>query len=71
MFTLFVELGFPLALLGRRLLVAWLALGVAVHLGIEATLHIDFTSYLVVYLLFVDWKSLLHRFAPRVVRRLH
>jgi hypothetical protein len=70
MFTLFVELGFALALLSRRLLVAWLALGVAFHVGIEATLRIDFTAYLVVYLLFVDWKSLLQRFAPRVVRRL-
>lgn len=70
MFTLFVELGFPIALLGRRLLLAWLALGVAFHLGIEATLRIDFTSYLVVYLLFVDWKSLSQRFMSAVVRRL-
>jgi len=69
-FTLFVELGFPIALLGRRLLLAWLALGVAFHLGIEATLRIDFTSYLVVYLLFVDWKSLSQRFMSAVVRRL-
>jgi hypothetical protein len=70
-FTLFVELCFPLALLGRRVLFACLALGVAFHLGIEATLRIDFTSYLVVYLLFVDYKSLLHRFTPEMVRRLH
>jgi hypothetical protein len=70
-FTLVIELGFPLALWGGRLLVTWLLLGVAFHVGIEATLRIDFTAYLVVYSLFIDWRALLQRVAPSLVRRLH
>jgi uncharacterized membrane protein YphA (DoxX/SURF4 family) len=66
-FTLLVELGFPVVLFGRALLAIWLVLGVALHLGIDATLRIDFSAYLVVYLLFIDWKSLAQN---AVVRRL-
>jgi|SoiMethySBSTD1v2_1073268.scaffolds.fasta_scaffold01177_10 uncharacterized membrane protein YphA (DoxX/SURF4 family) len=67
--TLLFELSFPLALLGRRLLFGYLLAGALFHLGIIATLRIEFWSYLVVYLLFVDWLALAD-WLKRRVRRL-
>jgi len=55
------ELGFPLALCGRRARVLALLGGVGFHLGIHLTLSINFSSYLVCYVLFVDWRSLAAR----------
>ena len=52
------ELGFSLALFGRWARVLALAGGVGFHLGIHLTLSINFSSYLVCYALFVDWRAL-------------
>ena len=54
-FSLLLELAFPLALLGRRPLFVLLGLASLFHLGIKATMQISFLPYLVVYLMFVDW----------------
>ena len=56
--TLLFELSFPLALLGRRLTLAYLLAGTLFHVGIILTLRIEFWSSLVVYLLFVDWLAI-------------
>jgi len=56
--SLLFELGFPLVLLGRRVLNAFLVFGVLFHLGIILTLRIEFWSYLVVYTMFVDFRGL-------------
>jgi hypothetical protein len=67
------ELGFSLALVGRWARVLALTGGVGFHLGIHLTLSINFSSYLVCYALFVDWRALgrsslglWHRLARRV-----
>jgi hypothetical protein len=41
-FTFVVELGAPLALFGRRLALAWVALALAFHIGVLATMAIAF-----------------------------
>jgi hypothetical protein len=59
--VLALELGFPLALLGRRAMITCLTLGAAFHLGVYALMRIDFMAYLVSYCLFVDWRWLAAR----------
>ena len=56
--TLLFELSFPLALLGRRITFGYLLFGTLFHLGIILMLQIEFWSFLVAYLLFVDWRAL-------------
>ncbi len=50
------ELGFVIALLGGRARTLALVGGLGFHLGIHLTLSINFSSYLVCYALFVDWR---------------
>jgi len=52
------ELSFPIALWGGRARLLAFAGGVGFHLGIHLTLSINFSSYLVCYALFVDWRAL-------------
>jgi hypothetical protein len=68
-FSLLLELLFPLALLGRRPLAVLLGLAALFHLGIEATLRISFLPYLIVYALFIDWYGLAHGIRARIERR--
>lgn len=60
------ELGFVLALFGGWARVLALAGGVGFHLGIQLTLSINFSSYLVCYAVFVDWRALVTRAIPTV-----
>jgi hypothetical protein len=58
-FTVLFEITFPLVLIFRRLLPIYLIMGVLFHVGIMLTLSLySFYSYIVCYLLFVDWKQL-------------
>lgn len=63
------ELGFAVALFGGRARVLALLGGVGFHAGIHLTLGINFSSYLVCYALFVDWRSLAQR-TVRTARKL-
>jgi hypothetical protein len=56
--VLLLELTFPLALCGRRPMIVYLCVGAAFHLGVQLLMRIDFVAYLVIYCLFVDWRSL-------------
>ncbi len=71
-FTVLFEITFPLVLIFRRLLPIYLIMGVFFHVGIMLTLSLySFYSYLVCYLLFVDWKqleTLVVRAIPRWMR---
>ncbi|HEU5073944.1 MAG TPA: hypothetical protein VFU02_07220, partial [Polyangiaceae bacterium] len=51
------ELGFVIALFGGWARLLALAGGIGFHLGIYLTLGINFSSYLVCYAVFVDWRS--------------
>jgi hypothetical protein len=64
--ALSLELVFPLALLSRR--TTWALLGAAAlfHLGIKATMQISFLSYLVVYIVFVDWYAVFRVISGRL-----
>jgi hypothetical protein len=65
------ELGFVIALFGGWARILALAGGVGFHLGIHLTLSINFSSYLVCYALFVDWRTLVTQSlqaARRVIR---
>lgn len=63
------ELGFVVALFGGWARALALVFGVGFHLGIQLTLSINFSSYLVCYALFVDWRTLFGR-SLRIARRL-
>lgn len=67
-FTFVVELGAPLALLGRRLGLLWAALALSFHLGVLATMAIAFPYPLsgVALASFVP----LERLSPRLLGRL-
>lgn len=67
--VLALELSFPLALLGRRPMFAYLALGAAFHLGVQLLMRIDFAAYLLTYGLFVDWRRLGRGFRMVLARR--
>ena len=58
-FSVLWEITFPIVLVFRRLLPLYLLGGIAFHVGIMATLSLySFYSYILCYLLFVDWKRL-------------
>jgi hypothetical protein len=57
---------FKLALLSRRTTWALLATAALFHLGIKLTMQISFLSYLVVYVLFVDWYAIFRAISARL-----
>jgi uncharacterized membrane protein YphA (DoxX/SURF4 family) len=65
-FVVIFELAFLLAFLRPRLFRAWLVIAVGFHLANLLVLNISFTANLVVYLLFINWESIL-----RAVERVH
>jgi hypothetical protein len=69
-FTLLLELTFPLALVGRRTRYAYFAAGALLHIGVMLSMRIDFTSFLVAYTLFIDFRGLGARLRthPRTVK---
>ncbi len=49
-----MEITFPLALLGRRILLGYLVCAALFHLGVDALLSIDFGPYVLAYAIFFD-----------------
>jgi hypothetical protein len=70
--TLAWELTFPLVLLFRRLLVPYLAMGIAFHATVALTLGLtSFYTYPLTYLIFVDWNALWDRLVAPARRSRH
>jgi hypothetical protein len=64
--TLLVELGFPVVLWRPRAAWFFVPAAVALHLGIQATMHLDYWPWIVtVVVVFVDWPRLADRVRPR------
>jgi hypothetical protein len=61
--TVAFELSFPLALLSRRVRLGYMLGGCLFHLGIWVVMHLDFTLFLFIYSLFVDWPAIGRRLA--------
>lgn len=65
MAVLALEIGFPLAIVLRRLRPFFLVGGFAFHIGTSVFLNITFWPVWVLYLLFVPWSGILRRIAAR------